>query len=93
MVEQDEIKGIDNHWFREDGSVYVVLVREGISRFWSHLPDNVKVLKEEGPASLAMRKFVRIHQIRQVFIVSENRDRVRSALLVLFPFCKGENDS
>ena len=77
--------------------VDVVLVREGISRShlcsWSNLPDDVKVLKEEGPACLVMRKFVRILQIGQAFMVSENRDRMRSSLQVLFLFHKGKNDS
>ena len=91
MVGQGEIKGIDDHGVREDGSVCiilcgvdVVLAREGISRShlcsWSNLPDDVKVLKEEGPACLVTRKFARILQIGQVLMVSENRDRMRSSL-------------
>ena len=56
----------------------MVFTREGISR--SHLypggdlPDNVKVLEEEGPASLATREFVRVLEVGQVLIVGEDRD-------------------
>ena len=104
IVRQGEIKGVDDHGVREDGSVciilsdvYVVLVREGISRShlcsWSNIPDDVKVLKEERPASLASRKFARVLQVGKVFMVNEDRDRVRSALQVLLLFCKGKDDS
>ena len=74
MARQGEIQGIDDHGFREDGSVgiilssiYVVLARESISRShlcsWSNPPDNVKVLKEERPMSLLMRQFMRVFQV------------------------------
>ena len=68
MTREGEVKGIDDHRIREDGSVCVVgsgiqviFLRKGIS--WSHLcswgnlPDNVKILEKEGPASLVMREF------------------------------------
>ena len=85
MVGQGEIEGIDDHGVQEDGSVciihssvQVVFMREGISRSHLHprgdLPDNVKVLEEEGPASLATRDFVRVLEVGQVLMVSEDRD-------------------
>ena len=55
-------------------------MREGICG--SHLcprgdfPDNVKVLEEEGPVSLATGEFARIFEVGQVIMVSENRDGV-----------------
>ena len=87
MVGQGEIKGIDDHGVREDGSIHiipsgiqVILAREGISGShlcsWGDLPDDVEVLEEEGPVSLEMREFVRILEVGQVFMVSENRDGV-----------------
>ena len=103
MVRQGEIKGINDHGVREDGgvdiiasSVQVIVTREGISRSyphsWGDLPDDVKVLKEEGPASLATREFVRVLEIGQVLVVGENGNGVCGALQVLFPFCQGKND-
>ena len=75
----------------------MVLLREGISRphlhSWGDLPDDVKVLEEERPASLVMREFVRVFEIWQVFMVSENGDRMEGALQVLFPFPQGKDDS
>ena len=74
MAGQGEIEGVNDHRVWEDGSVciilsgvQVILMREGISG--SHLcprgdlPDNVKVLEEEGPVSLATREFVRIFEV------------------------------
>ena len=58
--------------------------RECISR--SHvssrgdLPDDIKVLKKKGPASLSSREFARVFEVRQVLMISEDRDRVRSPL-------------
>ena len=87
VTREGEVEGIDDHGIRDDGSVcivlhsvQVILSRERISR--SHLcsrgdpPNDVKVLEKEGPAGLAMRRFSRILEIRQVLMVSENRDRV-----------------
>ena len=87
MVGQGEVEGIDNHGVRKDGSVHiissgvqVILLRKGISRShlhsWGDLPDDVKVLEEEGPASLVMREFVRIFEVGQIFVISENGDGV-----------------
>ena len=58
----------------------MILSRVGISR--SHLrprcnlPDDVKILAEEGPVGLVMREFVRILEVGQVLMVGENRDRM-----------------
>ena len=69
-----EIKRVDDHGFRQDGSVSVVprgvqviSPRESISG--SHVssrgyfPDEIKVLKKEGPVSLSTREFTRILEI------------------------------
>ena len=71
----DEIEGIDNYRVWNNGGmcvilsgVDVVLVKESIGRSHlcprSNLLDNVKVLKEEEPASLVTREFVRVLQIQ-----------------------------
>ena len=44
------------------------------------LPDNIKVLEEEGPASLVTRECVRILEVGQVLMVGENRNRVCGVL-------------
>ena len=56
------------------------------------LPDEIKVLKKEGPSSLATREFMRVLEIRQVLVVGEDRDGVRSSLQVLLPFYKSEDN-
>ena len=97
MTREGEIKGIDDHGIREDGSIGVIcsgvqmiLSREGISRSHLHprgdLPNDVKVLEKEGPASLVMRELARILEVGQVLMVGENRDRMGGALQVLSPF-------
>ena len=74
----------------------MILLRKGISR--SHLcsqgnlPDNVKILKKEGPATLVMRELVRVLEIGQVLMVSEDGDRMWGVLQVLFPFIQSEDD-
>ena len=104
VARQGEIKGINDHGVREDGSVHiiisgvqVILAREGISRSHqpsrSNLPDDVKVLKEKRPVSLTTREFARIFQVGKVLVVSEDRDWMRSALQILFSLCKGEDVS
>ena len=84
---EGEGEGIDDHRVREDGSIcvissgiQVILSRKGISGSHlcprSNLPDNVKILEKEGPASLAMREFVRILEVGQVLVVGEDGDRM-----------------
>ena len=86
-MREGDVEGIDDHRIREDGSVCVIgssikmiLSRKGISR--SHLcprgnlPDDVKILEKEGPASLAMRELARILEVGQVLMVSEDGDRM-----------------
>ena len=74
MTREGEIKGIDDHGIQEDGSVcvigsgiQVILSREGISgshlRPRGNLPDNVKILEKEGPASLVTRELARILEV------------------------------
>ena len=104
MAGQCEVKGVDDHGVGKDGSIGIVLSgvevvppRESISR--SHvssrgdLPDDIKVLKKEGPVSLSSREFARVFEIGQVLMIGEDRDRVRSPLQVLFPFSKSEDNS
>ena len=91
MAGQYEVKGVDDHGVRKDGSIGIVLsgvkmisLRESISR--SHvssrgdLPDDIKVQKKMGPASLLSREFARVFEIGQVLMIGEDRDRVRSPL-------------
>ena len=74
----------------------MILSRKGISRShlcpWGNLPDNVKILEKEEPASLAMRELARILEVRQVLMVSEDGDRMWGVLQVLFPFAQGKDD-
>ena len=56
-------------------------------------PDEIKVLKKKRPVSLSSREFARVFEIRQILMIGEDRDRVRSPLQVLFPFNKGEDNS
>ena len=90
-MREGEIEGIDDHGIRDDvcvcivsSSIQVILLRKSIhgphlcSR--GYFPNNIEILEKEGPASLAMREFVRIFKIRQILMVGENRDRVGSAL-------------
>ena len=66
MTSKSKVKGIDNNQFRNDrsvdiigGSVNEVATREGVGRghfgAWEDFPDDIKVLKDEGPASLTLR--------------------------------------
>ena len=91
MAGKCEVKGVDDHGVWKDGSISVVFSgievippRESISR--SHVssrgdfPDEIKVLKKKGPASLLVREFARVFEIGQVLMIGEDRDRVRSPL-------------
>ena len=88
---QCEIKGVDNHRVRKDRSISVVcrgvemiLAKESVGR--SHAsargdcPNDIKVLKKKGPASLSSREFARVFEVGQVFMISEDRDRVSGPL-------------
>ena len=74
----------------------MILSRKSISGShlcsWGNLPDNVKILEKEGPASLVMRELVRILEVGQVLMVSEDGDRMWGALQVLFPFAQSKDD-
>ena len=104
MSGKHEVKGINDHGVQKDGSMSIVISgievippRESISR--SHVsargdfPDEIKVLEKEGPASLSSRELARVLEIGQVLMISEDRDRVRSPLQVLFPFSKSKDNS
>ena len=88
---EHEIKRVDDHGFQQDGSVSVVshgvqVISPGESISGSHvsprgdLPDEIKVLKKEGPASLSTREFTRVLEIGKILVVGEDRDGVRSSL-------------
>ena len=104
VVGQCEVKGINDHGVGKNGSVNIVpsgveVILSGESISGSHvsargdLPDEIKVLKKERPVSLPLREFARVFKIRQILMICEDRDRVRSPLQVLFPFNKGEDNS
>ena len=91
MAGQCEVKGVNDHGVGKDGRISIVFSgvevippRESISR--SHvssrgdLPDKIKVLKKKGPVSLPSREFARVFEIRQVLMIGEDRDSVRSPL-------------
>ena len=104
MAGECEVKGVDDHGFRQDGSISVVpsgveVISPGESISGSHvspwgdLPDEIEVLKKEGPSSLSTRKFTRVLEIGEILVVGEDRDGMRSSLQVLLPFDKSEDDS
>ena len=74
----------------------MILLREGIHRShlcsWGNLPDDVKILEKEGPASLVTRELARILEVGQVLMVGEDGDRMWGALQVLFPFAQSKDD-
>ena len=91
MTGQREIKGVDDHGVKKDGSISIVpsgveVIPPGESISRSHvgagsdLPDEIKVLKKEGPASLSSGEFTRVFEIGQILVIGEDRDRVRSPL-------------
>ena len=74
VVGQYEVEGINDHGVGENGSVSIVpscveMVppRESIGRSHmgsrSDLPDEIEVLKKEGPARLSSGEFVRVFEI------------------------------
>ena len=104
MAGQCEVEGINDHGVGKNGSVgivpsgiEVVPPRESISRSHvgsrSGLPDEIKVLKKEGPAHLPSGEFVRVLEIGQILVIGVDRDREKSSLQVLFPLINGEDNS
>ena len=100
---QCKVKGVDNHGVRKDGSssivhhgVKMIPSRKGVTQ--SHMssrsdfPNDIEVLKKKGPASLLLRELARIFEVGQVLMISEDRDRVRGPLQILFPFGKGKDN-
>ena len=79
------------------GSVNIVFAEKSIGgthlRTGSDDPFNVEILEEEQPTSLSVREFSRILDVRQIFVISDNRDRVWGALEVLLPFREYKDDS
>ena len=86
-MSRSEVQGVDNHWFGNNrgvdiiqGSINEVVTRQGIRG--GHLgtrkdfPNYIKVLEEEGPASLGLRQFVGVFDIGEVFVVGDNGNRV-----------------
>ena len=71
---QCEVEGINDHGVRKNGSVSIVpsgveVISPGESISGSHVgprgdfPDEIKVLKKEGPASLSSGEFARVFEI------------------------------
>ena len=56
---------------------------------WSDLPLQVKVLEEEQPSGLSSGQLLRIFNIGEVLVVSDNGDWVCSSLKILVPFFQG----
>ena len=88
---QHEVKGVNDHGVREDGSISIVpssveVISPGESISRSHVsargdfPDKIEILEKERPASLPSREFARVLEIGQILVISEDRDRVRSPL-------------
>ena len=103
-MSKSKVKGIDDNWFGNNrsiniigGSVNEVAMREGVGRghFGTRedFPDDIKVLEEEGPASLLSRWFARVLYIGEVFVVSDDGDRMGGSLDILFPFLQCEDYS
>ena len=74
MMGEHEVKRVDDHGVGEDGSisivpsgVEVIPPRESISGSHAssrgNFPDDIKVLKKEGPASLSQGEFTRVFEI------------------------------
>ena len=101
MASKSEVECLDDYWVRDDrgidiirGSVNGVSMGEGIGGGHlgtrENLPDNIKVLEKEGPAGLSSRQFAGVFDIGEIFVVSDDGDRMRSSLDILLPFfqCK-----
>ena len=102
MLSKSEVQGIDDNRFRNNGGINIIqgsvneiAMREGISggHFGTRedFPDNIKVLEEEGPASLVSRQLARVLYIRKVFVVSDDGDRMGDSLDILLPFLQCED--
>ena len=102
VVSEGEVEGLDKDWFRHDRSINIiqggvdkVTAREGIS--WGHLgtredfPNYIKILEEQGPAGLVLRQFAGVFDIGEVFVVSDDGNRMGGSLDVLFPFLQCED--
>ena len=74
MAGEDKVEGVNNNRLGKNGdvdivpgSVKMVLARQSIGRShmlaWGNRPNNVKVLKEERPMGLPVRKFSRVLEI------------------------------
>ena len=103
MAGQHEVEGVNDHGVGKNGSISIVpsgikVIPPGESISgshvspWGNLPDKIKVLKKQGPAGLPSGEFARILEIREVLVIGEDGDGVRSPLQVLFPFHKSEDN-
>ena len=52
----------------------------------------MKVLEKESPMSLMMGEFTRVLYIRKIFVVSNDGNRERGALKIVFPLRESKND-
>ena len=104
MMGKREVRRVDDHGVGKDGSISIIpsgveVISLGESISGSHvstrgdLPDEIKVLKKEGPASLSSGEFARVLEIGEILVIGEDRDGVRSSLQVLLPLDKGKDNS
>ena len=97
FLSQGEVQHLDNDRFWAYGcllivlsGIHVILSQECIC--WVHfgprgnLPLQVKVLEKEGPPGLSSGWFLRVFDIREVFVVSDGGDRMHGPLEILAPF-------
>ena len=91
VMGEHEIKRVDDHRVGKDGSISIIpsgveVISLGESISGSHvssrgdLPDEIKVQKKEGPASLLSGEFVRVFEIGEILMIGEDGDGVRSSL-------------
>ena len=104
MMGEGEVEGVNDDWVGDDRSIDVVgggvnevTGREGVGG--SHLgtqedfPDDIKVLEEQGPASLVLRQFARVLYIGEILMVGDDGDRMEGSLDLLLPFLQHKDDS
>ena len=91
-----KVESIDDDGVRNNGGIGIVkggvlgiFARKSICRTHARTrgdyPFNVKVLEKESPMSLMMGEFTRVLYIRKIFVVSNDGNRERGALKIVFP--------
>ena len=88
---------MDDDWFQAYGHLLIVLgsvqmVSSGKCVCWGHfgswgnLPLQIKVLDEEEPSGLLSGQLLRIFDIEEIFVVSDDGDKMCGSLEILAPF-------